>query len=62
MINKNTAGRYSKSKGITIKQISTVSGVKPGTLDLWFKNRLPLFDALIEGCKIKLKETKSEQI
>jgi len=60
MINKKTAGKHSKSKGITIKQISEISGVNPGTLDLWFKNRLPLFDVVVEGCKVKIKETSNE--
>lgn len=53
-----TAAVYVRQKfGIpSIKLISDMTGVSPGTLDVWYKTRTKMFDLLLKGCAVKIKK------
>ena len=60
----DTPAKYVKSRGLkSVNQIIKETGVSGQTLTNWFKNKIDLFDVVVEGCLARqiAREAREEQ-
>jgi hypothetical protein len=56
-----TPSKKAKELGLkSLTQVSKITGQSLQTLTNWFKDKPELFEAVILGCKNKIKETEND--